>query len=144
MAPVRGDTFDVPSLDPDETRTVIFYHRERDLAAGRLVTGAEPGTQTVTLRPAATLTGRLVDSENRPVTDAQVFVWVDPLLGLSHTVARTDVDGRFHMTGVVPGVPCRLLYRPKPGDTFRLAQFTLRSGEMRDLGDIDVSKAPAE
>jgi hypothetical protein len=144
MEPVWGDTFDVPSLDPDETRTVIFYHHVKNLAAGLNVSGTEPRTQTVTLRPAATLTGRLVDAESRPVTNAQVFVWVDSVLILSHTGGRTDVDGRFHMTGLVPGVPCRLLYRPKPGGTFRLARLSLRSGEERDLGDLDVSQAPAE
>ena len=144
MEPVSGGAYDVPGLEPDETRTVIFVHRERNIGAGLAVSGAHPGTQTVTLRPCATLTGRLVDGEGRPMTNVLVFIWVEPTLVLSHTGGRTDVDGRFHMTGLVPGVTCRLMYRPKPGDTFELARLSLRSGEQRDLGDLDVSKAPRE
>jgi uncharacterized surface anchored protein len=61
----------------------------------------------------------------------------------------TDLDGRFEVTGLKPGVKCfigveakaRPSFRLDAGNVFRNVILT-KVGEVRDLGDVKVKAMP--
>src|SRR5262249_53940540 len=59
-------------LDPEKGRTLLLQHAGKNLAARGEVKGDERGPVVVTLQPAAAVTGRIVDSNGRPVAHAPI------------------------------------------------------------------------
>ena len=54
--------------------------------------------------------------------------------GPIHQMVRTDADGRFRITGLLPGLTYTLT-----GDTVPptgVGEITVRIGEVKDLGDL--------
>jgi beta-lactamase regulating signal transducer with metallopeptidase domain/protocatechuate 3,4-dioxygenase beta subunit len=123
---------EVSGLDPAQPRTVVFLHRDRKLGAvlvikpGEVTDGAE---RTVTLRPCATVTGRIADAEGKPVTGGirvRLMLEGDPhQTGLRSpelhlTDQFLDGDGRFRIDDLPPGGPYvleaanQLYWRIKP------------------------------
>ncbi len=86
----------------------------------------------------ASLAGRVVDPEGRPVPNARVALLPD--IGPSFVLAedRTDADGRFHIDGV--DSPYGLLCSILPPDHLRPADYyaTAISHRLTDLGDLAV------
>ncbi len=164
--------FTVTGVRDGEERTVIFRHPDRELGAIVTFSGEEREPVMVTLRSLATLGGRIVDSEGRPIPGVPLAVLSEgagkfiqqrrsgqepvgrrPIeLGADDEVGMTDVDGRFRAKGLIPGIKGELIGGPpealREGTNILpsvLATFTLRSGETRDLGDRTLSKGePAD
>ncbi len=74
MGPLKTATCPVFALDPDRPRPMAFLHTERKLAALVTVRGDDQKPLTVRLAPTAAITGRFLDSEGRPLTDAEVYL----------------------------------------------------------------------
>lgn len=61
--PIEGEQFYVEGYYPDRPRDLFFYDPERDLAGYYRLEGKAPKELAVTLQPAASLSGRLVDDK---------------------------------------------------------------------------------
>src|SRR5262249_14185014 len=141
----------VVDVQPDEPRLIQFVHAEKKLAGSIVVRGDEKGPVTVKLEPAATLTGRFVSTDGKPLAESPVYpVTMEPLAnpgmrvkssvtaGSFPTGLSTDKDGRFRIEGLSPGLDYRLAigrgmfvlrsdYEQRKG-------VTLNAGKTRDLG----------
>jgi hypothetical protein len=134
--------FTAIGLDPASPRIVWFLNKPRTLGAAVVLPGpgAGPGRGpiTVTLQPCGTLLGRMLDADGQPKRNVEVMAMIQHESlrsgGFGADVARTDVDGRFRITGLIAGVT----YRLSGLDVPRMAamDITLRIGEVRDLGDL--------
>ncbi|HEX7449542.1 MAG TPA: M56 family metallopeptidase [Pirellulales bacterium] len=143
----------------DQSRTAMFAHRQKKLAAVlRLFPKAAPPNRVV-LRPCAAIVGRVIDHRGMPVSDFEVSVnaasepgveleegWKYATLDRRHQLAIlvTDRDGNFHIDSVPPGVAYVLSdanHRSKLQKTTPVVQ----PGETLDLGDLALkTPVPAE
>jgi hypothetical protein len=111
--------------------------------------GDERGPIVVTLQPAATVVGRLVDDDGRPLAHSDITVRFQPANDVAprpHSrPVRTDARGQFRIDGLVPGMP----YHGDAGPTGLYGRFifdnlSLKSGETKDLGDVKPKKGDSQ
>jgi RNA polymerase sigma factor (sigma-70 family) len=151
--PASGSEFTVRDLKPEEPRLVQFSHAEKNLAGSLVVKGDETGPLTVKLEPAATLAGRFVNSDGKPLADLELIPITrgpqadpanppkaDVTLGSFPRGLRTDKEGKFRITGLAPGLKYRLAVRR---GMFLLEPegatgVTLKAGETKDLGVVTI------
>jgi hypothetical protein len=141
--PLAGASFTVHALAAGEPRTLLFQHEARKLAGRLVLKGDERGPVEVRLQAGASLAGRLVDAEGRPLRLTEVQVYYehdgDQHVLHPHRLQRVlaDADGRFRLDGLVPGIRylghVRLAGKFYPGVVFDL---TLKAGQSTDLGDV--------
>ena len=142
------DTTTVYALDPARPRTLFLVHQEKNLAAWVRVRGDDKEPVVAKLMPAGSVTGKLVDSDGRPIAGVAVnlqFVgsgndlYRD--LKAGRPMAETDKDGSFRIDGVVPGTKFGLsltkaqqyfLAEPKIG------QKQVESGKTLELATLTV------
>ncbi|HEY3964109.1 MAG TPA: carboxypeptidase regulatory-like domain-containing protein [Planctomycetaceae bacterium] len=166
------ESFNVTAYNPSETRRLIVFHQERNLVGYRDLSGEPPKDLAITLQPAATLVGRVLDADdgNAPfpqvsISDSRytVFLRGQPSAAdLEHGVLqinlKTDSDGRFELKGIVPGLKysAYLNFRPgffterrlkgsRQGPVF--SDVTAEPGQTKNLGDLVLkldSGKPAE
>jgi RNA polymerase sigma factor (sigma-70 family) len=134
----------VPGLTAGEPRFLVFQHEGKKLAAALELKGTEKGTVDVKLQSSATLTGRLLDPDGRPLRHTEMKLYYsyegDPTLLRTHFPGNvvTDAEGRFRIAGLVGGVRYRSDVR-LAGKMFAATAFdnlSLKAGEVRDLGDV--------
>lgn len=163
-----GAEFTVAGMRADEMRTVVFRHENRKLGAIVRFTGAEHEPAVVTLRPLATLTGRIIDAPGHPVPEVRLSAYSEgagqwfrqqrmeqtpdgeqPVNLGTYEPNTTEADGRFRVTALIPGVWGELLATP-PEALERstahpvVARFALRAGETRGLGELALADLKAE
>ena len=101
---------EIYGLDPAKAKTVLFLHHDRKLGAVLTIKpgeSASAGQPKVTLRPCATVTGRIVDAEGKPVTGG---IWVQ-LDGqgdadrprVYSSMEPIGADGRFRIDNLAAG-----------------------------------------
>ncbi|HVK09851.1 MAG TPA: carboxypeptidase-like regulatory domain-containing protein, partial [Gemmataceae bacterium] len=142
--PMKSAEFEARDIGSGKPRAVAFIHKERKLAGTVRVNGGEKEAVEVRLAPWATLRGRLVDADGKPMVDVRLgFVQSledpDPVGAgdLPGRDAKTDADGRFTLSGFAPGVRYSLaaIGNSRIYATFgRDLQF--EAGEAKDLGDV--------
>jgi RNA polymerase sigma factor (sigma-70 family) len=137
------------ALDPARPRQLVVYHPEKQLGGTAVIRGDEKEPAVVKLGPVGTVTGRLREADGTPLAGAEVSVNARTRVARklyrfarpSGKPAVTDPDGRFTLTGVVPGVSFSVQVRkgeqyfrskPNPGP------LKLKPGESRDLGNRTV------
>jgi RNA polymerase sigma factor (sigma-70 family) len=135
--------FTVYALEPGNKRTLLLEIPQKNLAARREIKGNERGPVVVTLQPAATVVGQLVEA-GRPLAHAEIWLEVSmgPRLGPRRYPRdfRTDAQGKFRI-GLIPGVSYRAdvltagYLRPIFDD------LSLKSGETKNLGEVKLKKA---
>jgi hypothetical protein len=114
-----------------------------------VVRGDEKGPVVVKLGPVGQVSGRLREADGTPLAGAEVSVNAKGRAGSElYRFARptgkpvlTDKDGRFVLTGVVPGVSFYLQIRKGEqyfGGKPKLGLRRLKPGENLDLGDRTV------
>jgi hypothetical protein len=152
-ARLRSSIFPIVGLHPDRVRRILFVHEPRQLSGLLLARGDGDAPYTVQLRPWSTLTGRLIDTEGRPIakaflaesTEFEFASHDDPSVGRLPVGIETDEHGRFRAERLVPGVGYTAnVYRPAGrlwGTAFRDAKVA--PGRIRDLGDIRL-RGPLE
>jgi protocatechuate 3,4-dioxygenase beta subunit len=114
-------TFRATRLEPGNGQRLQFRHpdHERALVGGiALAPGAVKANVTVVMKKGGLVTGRVVDTQNAPVADADVQLAGDGggprrgragpqvppgLGGGARLSAKSGVDGRFEVKGVAPG-----------------------------------------
>ncbi len=144
--------FHVTGLKSD---TEVFLHAHSREAMSLEYCALEPGDNTdVTLRLVAdarpTLTGRIIGEDGQPVSHAQVradtkgtayFVDGDNPWRRLTSYAIADMDGRFRLRAIWPGMAQELRISRGGYGERALPVDVLAPGESRDLGDIQLDIA---
>jgi hypothetical protein len=160
-----SDAFTATALHPGAPRTVSFLHAESKLVGHAVLRGDEKAPLTVPLQPWAEIKGRLLDPEGKPLRGVRVG-WSYPALpapGMraATPAGKTDEQGRFHLTALLPGARFNLMLsegaspdaqtqkptgksKPTTLSAEGLKGLVLKPGELKDLGDIRVRRDPAE
>ncbi len=151
----------IVGLVEGQVRTVLIQHGERKIGALLSVSadGVKDGAElTVTLRPYATVTGRLVDANGKPASGGVRVGLMPPTEGLPRWIpvdeAKLDAEGRFRCDNIPAGGPYhvsatnRLYYglgrrmEPEAFKPFDLSKdLKVESGQVVDFGVVDVTKA---
>jgi RNA polymerase sigma factor (sigma-70 family) len=142
-------TATVFALNPDEPRTMVFFHDSKKLGGMATVRGDEKEAIVVKLAPLGSVSGRLVAEDGKPLKDVDVSIIPDSAIGTdlyrmaapSGKPVRTDKDGRFRVDGVVPNLKCELQLRQGRTILVRAARFgalQVKAGEIADLGDVTI------
>jgi RNA polymerase sigma factor (sigma-70 family) len=138
------ERFDAISVDANKPRAILFLHPDRKLAGMVRVRGDEKRPIEVKLQPWATLTGRLLNADGKPLADVRLTFMqnvdeADPsgVGDLPDREIRTDAQGRFQLVGLVPG----LRYNLSAVDARRVLarvgdNMTFKAGEAKDVGDV--------
>jgi RNA polymerase sigma factor (sigma-70 family) len=133
------DTFIVTGLNPRRSRSLLFYHKEKNLGFYKVIDGNESGPLKIQLQPCGTATGRIVDRDGQPVPEWTLRFCRGTLIGPgAGPEAKTDKDGRFHVTGLVPGQKYSLTAANSDKGHLRADPFTLKTGEAKNLGDVSI------
>ena len=169
--PVSADgSFTVYNYHPEVPRRLMFVDQERHMAAHLLLSGPASGNMTVTLQPAGSVRGRLVDEQGEPLPDMLLTAWRPVLVPVATASAgqpqpaptpppdrfgryehATDSDGRFEIAGLAPGVEYHLSAHSSqrapvvPGSPPRPygplnKVIKVNEGETLDLGDVGIVK----
>ena len=146
--PLPSADFEVHALGSDDKRGLLFYHEGKKLAGAYVVKPGEEGPVTIRLEPCGTLTGRLVEEGGEPRVGVQLtcdrpFEAEDSRFekGSLPSAIKTDKDGRFVASGLVPGLKYSLNVwkgRMTVGEVAKDATTT--AGQTRDLGDLKVGE----
>ena len=162
---VDSPSFEVKALESGEERNVFVFSREHDLVGAVTVSAPEESAGKfgkpveVRMERAGQIVGRLVDADGEPITDAKIGwdlkaheqpgwgAWPpDPNNKRGATTITTDDEGRFRITGIVPGWKYassasadRKWYTDTMASTHIGIPFdnvTVEPGEVKDLGDL--------
>jgi beta-lactamase regulating signal transducer with metallopeptidase domain/protocatechuate 3,4-dioxygenase beta subunit len=164
---INGATFEVKVFSPTDHHRLMFYHRSRNLVGFREFTGEPSGPLDITLEPAATLKGRVVDDGGQPLGDVSLSVTARQAVSggnraaeskaaaaatgpqLDQSQITTDKDGRFELRRVLPGleysavaqgaITSRAGRRIPGGPVF--TNILARTGETKELGDLRIASA---
>jgi RNA polymerase sigma factor (sigma-70 family) len=138
--------FTVMGMTSDRPRHLLFLHKEKKLAGSLLLKGNEKAPLTVTLQPAGTITGRLVDEDGQPQGGARLGftgprrrVGDKEVLEIgSHPTQEftTNPDGTFRIEGLAPGLKYHLARYEANKRTMLAEDLMLEPGETKDLGDV--------
>jgi hypothetical protein len=144
---LENDHFRVTAINTKNPRWFFFFHKENQLGAAVRLTGNEPKDFAVRLQPCATMTGHIVDSDGQPrvgleLSGILVLGWqLGPTEGWGgFSGAKTDKEGRFRVTGLIPGLQWPAIYVQDGSRVTRqlLRNVTFRPGETNDLGDVQA------
>lgn len=145
--PLPDAHFTLTQVEQARPRMVLFRHVGRKLAGAMVVPSKGSGPTTVSLKPWATLSGRLVDTGGQPRVRTRLISYspprngVDPTVGVFPEWVHTDGNGRFSVEGLVPDLRYRLDAMadggiPEGSNVFK--DLVIRPGEVKDLGDVQV------
>jgi RNA polymerase sigma factor (sigma-70 family) len=135
-AALKGAEFSISTLGDDEARLVQVRHEGKRLAGWQVVRGSDKGPVRIALEPWGSVTGRLVRPEGEPMTN----VWID----IGHVPrVRAGKDGTFRLDGLSRGLKYSVSVIKDPGYALEISgkdvkELTIKPGETRDLGDIQV------
>jgi hypothetical protein len=144
-SPTGSDRFQMSALDPNHPQLEVFTHRAKNLGKAIWVRGDEPGGLTVKLEPYATLTGRVVNSEGRPVYGARLAAQINiGDFSPRFSPVTTDKAGRFRYPELPPGAKYSIYGSAAGYDFFSLGkEVEVEPGKVVDVGDI-VAKSNKE
>jgi protocatechuate 3,4-dioxygenase beta subunit len=144
--PLPTAEFEVHALGTQRKRGLLFYHESKHLAGAYLIKPDEAGPLTVRLEPCGTLSGRVLDRGGLPLAGA-LLRCNRPILfgedgaefdnGALPSSIRTDKDGRFRTSGLVPGLKYTMTAWKDGRFAGRAAaDVIIRAGEVKELGDV--------
>jgi RNA polymerase sigma factor (sigma-70 family) len=173
---LQGADFTALGVNVRQPRPVAFLLPEKNLGKLILVRGDEREPLEVRLEPLGTVTGRLLDSKGNPAAgivltpaintnlnqrnrlkelkdlpgDLIYFAGSTSFLGQPRpypAVVTADAQGRFTVTGLLPGIKYVLHWLPEaPNGGFyliQLATVSLEAGKTtKDLGDLHLPTLP--
>ncbi len=148
-----ADTFEVGGLEPGHPRLLVFTHKARKLVGAAVLKDEDLKSTApleVKLVPAGAITGRLLDDDGLPWAGVPMKVWMsDPdqptrkWFGCEFGEAVTsDAQGRFRIEAFVPGVETEVTIETRVtiNGSNALRKLALKSGEVRDLGDVKANE----
>jgi hypothetical protein len=115
--------------------------------AGFAALAADDAEVKVSLRPAATLVGRLVGKDGRPLPDVRLYVRMEvgpkeARAGSVRLWAQADREGRFVLGGMVPGSRCHLSAYTGNTGLNELKEVVIKGTKALDLGDLVFDLQP--
>jgi RNA polymerase sigma factor (sigma-70 family) len=141
-------------IQPGKPRLLVFFHKERKLAAALTLKGDEKPPVVAKLGPAGAIKGRLLDADGKPLAGVALALdYRDRAAGEIHGIVHeskhvvTDAAGAFALDELVPEVKFTLSFRSgrrrfehetKPADP----AIQVKAGEVRDLGAIKLKPVP--
>ncbi|HEX4070775.1 MAG TPA: carboxypeptidase regulatory-like domain-containing protein, partial [Planctomycetaceae bacterium] len=161
---INGATFEIKVFSPTDRHRLMFYHRSRNLVGYREFIGEPSGPLDITLEPAATLKGRLVDDGGQPLGDVSLVIAARQAVAsenrsteskeavaagpqLDQSQITTDKDGRFELRRVLPGLAYSAVaqgaitsqagHRIPGGAVF--TNILAGTGETRELGELRIA-----
>ncbi len=129
-------------FNPHQPQDVLLQHLEKGLVGVAHPPKVNGGSVTVRLEPGAVVTGRLMGADGRPLSCVELEVWFQPTKksGQRYYFPRrikSNSAGRFRITALLPGCEFRL--------SNGVSEYHLgpapRSGETKDLGDVQLKRA---
>jgi RNA polymerase sigma factor (sigma-70 family) len=132
-----GASFTVTGLNPQRPRELFFHHRDKALGKVLTLRGDESDPLTVPLDPCGTVSGRLVDSDGKPVPGVTVSCHRQHH-GNGSAMAETDHDGRFRLA-LVAGQKYRLWPTGVRGLRQDVGPIEVESGQGKDLGELALT-----
>ncbi|MEX0679502.1 MAG: hypothetical protein WD063_20680 [Pirellulales bacterium] len=139
-----GPEIEAVGFKPGEARWIICCELERNLGrALRVSLGDDAsGPVPVVLEPCATIQGRLVDEDGKPLEGVQVsFHIAGERVGTAAAgPVRTDKDGRFVNKLIFPGTEYDVTFEDDQSRDRSIAKkLAVAPGETIDLGQLDVT-----
>lgn len=145
--PIETDRVSIHGISPNNPRSVFFYHEQRNLGAFLVANQQNSEARTIQLQQCATLRGRLVGSDGKPLVNLPIGL--NPVdMGnreVKFVIAKTDKDGRFSAARVIPATrfdlyPMAFRAAEKIGETIELTP-----GQTLDVGTIrSAAETPAQ
>jgi RNA polymerase sigma factor (sigma-70 family) len=166
MFPHGSALLTVRGLDGQRPRTVVLFSPEKKLGKALVVHADKAGPLRERLEPLSSLTGRVLDAAGSPLPGlhvravlgrrgedldrlpVQFFIAGGTWAAKLEPAAGTDVEGRFRLDGLLPGLgytlevseddsadPNRLVFR-------REGVAPAEPGRTRNLGDLRGPKSP--
>jgi RNA polymerase sigma factor (sigma-70 family) len=139
--PLADSTFTVEGLNPRRTRHLLFIDKEKQHGAFVAVKGEVKEPLTVRLEPCGSVAGRLLDQDGEPAAGAVVRLDPESVPDAGSPKVKTDRQGRFRIDGLLPGEKYQARLGPPPFGQYLSSSFTLKPGETKDLGDVQVKPA---
>jgi RNA polymerase sigma factor (sigma-70 family) len=133
---LASPSFTVEGLNPQRPRQLLFHHREKELGKVVIVRGEETEALKVQLEPCGVVSGRIVDSDGKPVPGMTVgFHPRPPMIGME-VMAQTEGEGHFR-AALVPRQQytlstVRRLLKP-------IGDLKVESGQTKNLEDVPVN-----
>jgi RNA polymerase sigma factor (sigma-70 family) len=141
-------------LEAGKSRLLVFFHPGRKLAGTLTLKGDEKEPVVAKLAPAASIKGRLLDAEGKPLAGVAIGVGyhqrvASEIHNIIHEAkqAITDETGTFALTHLIPDQKLTLSFHAgkrkfehetKPADP----AIQLKPAERRDLGAIKLKVVP--
>jgi beta-lactamase regulating signal transducer with metallopeptidase domain/uncharacterized GH25 family protein len=148
--PTESDRVTIPAIATNGPRAVFFYHKQRNLAACLVVPGPmdsaarnarelEREHRTVQLQPCATVKGRLLDRNGKPLANARIGIRPMALGDITkrYVIAQTDKDGNFTADQVIPHTSLAFHEMQSPRGA-EIYSINLQPGETRDFGEVTL------
>ncbi len=144
-----GSEFTFVHTDPGKDETILVVNPDETAGTLFVVTGNEPDPISITLQPAGTVVGRLVDEEGRPRPNVPFIVIQDLKTSRGERYPGeppTGPDGRFRISGLVAGVSYSVAAissntANRLMDSIGKPQWTVKPGETQEWGDVQDKKS---
>ncbi|QJW94810.1 sigma-70 family RNA polymerase sigma factor [Frigoriglobus tundricola] len=147
--PASDEKFAALALRDGEKRRVMFVHSERKLAGTAVVVGGAKEPVEVRMQPWGEATGRMVGADGKPVPGRIDLIYdvvrhpdlklgSSPLCQPGSAGPEAGPDGRFRVTGLVPGLTYRWVASGWKHGEAVLPDTIAKSGQTIDLGDVVV------
>ncbi|MFK7821985.1 MAG: carboxypeptidase-like regulatory domain-containing protein, partial [Planctomycetaceae bacterium] len=150
--------YEITDMADEATRKVFVYHEKEDLAGGAFVSQETPQPALIRLMPAASISGRLVDEDGEPITEAFLYnsvaynrvadagLWADHPGRISGpNQIPVDKEGRFRIGGLLQGwTYSASVMTEGRGEQMRrtlgtaFEKITVETGQQLDLGDVKL------
>jgi len=140
-------------LRRQDVEDVLYAKDEPGQLAGFLALAKGGNDVKFALKPAAIVSGRIVDHEGKPYVETRPSLVLVDGPGERHWLmnlgwVNVDKDGRYHFTGVVPGAQYEVRFTafegPNRGERFVIKKFAVTSAEPVDLGDFTLPAKPSD
>ena len=154
---LRAATVPITKLHPTRSRRITFLKEDRKLVGFLLARGDGDTPYTVKLERWATVTGRIVDENGKPLPANEALPGINPAssVGLAMNAklriathadpgvgtfpeSYSDGEGRFRIEQLVPGLrySCDIYRAGGLYAGLAFENLVLKPGEVRDLGDV--------
>jgi RNA polymerase sigma factor (sigma-70 family) len=171
---LTSGAFSLTGLRAAGKRLLVFIHPEKKLGNVQIISGKEDKPLMVRLEPLATIAGRMVDEDGKPMAGLTITSFPAPpgadyenlpqefhifqgVYGLAPGVwrdlttrtAKTDRDGRFQVDGLLPGLPYALYacdgdIQKKGTLVCSRKDVVLEAGKTKDLGEMRKEPTPGD
>jgi hypothetical protein len=147
--------FELSGLDPNKKYQLIVISDEQKLGLRMDVPGGKDKTKIdgleIKLQPLGSVTGRVLKDDKTPMPDAPLTVscliqvqqqefTYHTFVNYGHRGLKTDQDGRFTVTGLIPGVQ-HMVNASSQGYASFNSQFNTQAGKTHNVGDVVLPKA---